>query len=79
MENRRSESARETDDSELVDNAEPGPAHGGSSGGNLQRDVASEAEVDLIRDPAAHHNVQKQDKIDHQQEQSTRHPADKTP
>lgn len=32
------------DDSALIDDAEAAPAHGGSSGGNLQREVSARAE-----------------------------------
>ena len=32
------------DDSALIDEAEPAPAHGGTAGGNLQRDVGARAE-----------------------------------
>ena len=34
------------DDSALIDSMEDSPAHSGSSGGNLQRDVASQAEAE---------------------------------
>jgi undecaprenyl-diphosphatase len=34
------------DDSELIESMEDAPSHSGSSGGNLQRDVASQAETD---------------------------------
>jgi hypothetical protein len=34
------------DDSELIDNMEDGPAFGGSSGGNLQRDIGTRDELD---------------------------------
>jgi hypothetical protein len=34
------------DDSDLIDSMEDGPAFGGSSGGNLQRDVGSRDEID---------------------------------
>lgn len=34
------------DDSETIDSMEDGPAFGGSSGGNLQRDVGSRDEID---------------------------------
>lgn len=54
MENPRTESAREHDDSDIIDNAEPGPSFAGSSGGNMQRDVAAEAELERVRDPEAH-------------------------
>jgi hypothetical protein len=81
MENRRTETARENDDSDIIDrdSAEFEPSQGGSSGGNLQEDIATQAELDRVRDPEAHEGVDKQDKIDHQQERYTRHPADKTP
>ncbi|HYD14345.1 MAG TPA: hypothetical protein VEC11_15985 [Allosphingosinicella sp.] len=32
------------DDSAVIDDAEPAPSHGGTSGGNLQRDLAARAE-----------------------------------
>lgn len=79
MDNRRTETARDTDDSDLIDSAEPTPSQGGSSGGNLQEDIATQAELDRVRDPEAREGVDKQDKIDHQQETSTNRPADKTP
>ncbi len=34
------------DDSDIIDSMEDGPAFGGSSGGNLQRDVGSRDEID---------------------------------
>lgn len=79
MENRRTESARENDDSDIIDRAEPAPRQGGSSGGNLQEDIATQAELERVRDPEAHEGVDKQDKINHRQETPTNHPADKTP
>jgi hypothetical protein len=78
MDNRRTDIAREHDDSDIIDNSEPAPSHGGRSGGTLQEDVATQAELERIRDPEALEGVNKQDKIDHQQETSTRHPADKS-
>lgn len=80
MENRRSETARETDDSDIIerDSAEPTPRQGGSSGGNLQEDIATQAELERVRDPEAMEGVDKQDDIDHQQRYPARHPADKS-
>jgi len=78
MENRRTEIAREHDDSDIIDSAEPAPSHGGSSGGNLQEDVATQAELERVRDPEALEGVDKQDDIDHAQRYETRHPADKS-
>jgi len=79
MENRRTETARDYDDSDIIDNAEPAPSQGGSSGGNLQEDIATEAELERVRDPEARRGISKQDKIDHQQETSNNPPADKQP
>ena len=45
MENRRTETARETDDSDLIESQEDAPAFGGASGGDLQRDIGSRAEM----------------------------------
>jgi hypothetical protein len=80
MENRRTETARENDDSDVIelDLAEIQPSQGGSSGGNLQEDVATQAELDRVRDPQAREGVDKQDKIDHRQEDQPRHPPDES-
>ena len=79
MDNRRTDTAREHDDSDIIDRVEPAPSQGGSSGGNLQEDVATQAELERVRDPEAREGVDKQDDIDHQQRYPARHPADKTP
>jgi hypothetical protein len=79
MDNRRTDTARDTDDSDIVDSVEPTPSQGGSSGGNLQEDIATQAELERVRDPEAREGIDKQDKIDHQEESEPRHPADKTP
>lgn len=42
--NKRTESARAHDDSDLIDSMEGAPSQGGVKGGNLQRDIASQAE-----------------------------------
>ena len=70
MENRRTETARENDDSDIieVDLAEFQPSQGGSSGGNLQEDIATQAELERVRDPEAREGVDKQDKIDRGEE-----------
>lgn len=79
MENRRTETARENDDRDIIESGVPTPSQGGSSGGSLQEDIATQAELERVRDPEAHEAVAKQDKIDHQQETATNHPADGTP
>lgn len=81
MENRRTETARENDDSDIIerDSDEFEPNQGGSSGGSLQEDIATQAELERVRDPEAHEGIDKQDDIDHQQRYETRDPADKSP
>ena len=41
----RAETARRTDDSNVIDTMEAGPGFGGSSGGNLQRDIGTRDEL----------------------------------
>ena len=41
----RAETARQTDDSDIIDRMEDAPAFGGSHGGNLQRDIGARDEV----------------------------------
>lgn len=78
MDNRRTETARDNDDSELIDRAEPAPSQGGTSGGALPEDIATQAELERVRDPEAMEGVDKQDDIDHDQAYPSRHPADKS-
>jgi hypothetical protein len=40
----RADTARQHDDSDLIETMEDAPAFGGASGGNLQRDISSRAE-----------------------------------
>ena len=41
----RAETARRTDDSEIIERMEDAPAFAGSAGGNLQRDIGTRDEV----------------------------------
>lgn len=79
MENRRTETARQNDDSDIIGRTEPAPSQSGSSGGNLQEDIATQAELERVRSPEALAGVDKQDDINHQQRYPARHPADKSP
>lgn len=45
MDNTRTETARRTDDKDLIENQEDAPAFSGVSGGNLQRDIGSRADM----------------------------------
>jgi len=82
MEHPRTESAREHDDHELIESMvgeEPTPRFEGTAGGNLQADIATQVELDQVRDPESHERVKKGDKVEHGEESPTRHPADMTP
>jgi hypothetical protein len=82
MENRRTEIARAHDDHELIESMEEEgftPSFEGTAGGNLQADIATQVELERVRDPEAHEGVDKHDKVEHGEESLTRHPADKTP
>lgn len=79
MDNSRTETARDHDDSDLIDNAEPGTSHQGRSGGNLQTDISTQATLERVRDPEAHEGVDKDDDIAHGQRWPANRPADKTP
>lgn len=46
MENRRTETARQTDDKELIESMEDAPSFGSASGGELQRDIGSRDEIE---------------------------------
>lgn len=41
----RAETARQSDDSDIIDSMEDAPAFGGSSDGNLQRDIGARDEL----------------------------------
>ena len=60
----RTDTARAHDDHELIDAATKAPSGAGSAGGNLQRDVASQTELDRVDDPDREERVTKQDAID---------------
>ena len=53
-------------DSDLHDEP-PAPSHQGSGGGNLNTDMATQAELDAVGDPEVHERVTKQHAIDHDQ------------
>ena len=65
MENPRTTSARDHDDSEMIEGIEPGTGQQGRSGGNLARDVSTDAEQHAIEDPSNHERVTKADDIEH--------------
>lgn len=62
-ENRRTETARDHDDSGIIDRAEPAPNQGGRGGGNLQRDVGTQDAEHRVDDPENSERVTKQDDI----------------
>lgn len=75
----RAQTAREHDDSVMIDEVEQTPEQQGRSGGDLQTDVGTQASMERVRDPEAREGVQKQDEISHGQETSSNRPPDKSP
>jgi hypothetical protein len=61
----RAETAREHDDSDLIDDNLDTPHQGGRSGGNLATDVGTQAAEERVSDPEAHEGVDKADDIAH--------------
>ena len=59
----RAETARRNDDSDLIADAEPRTGQQGREGGNLQRDVGTQAEEQRATDPAATESITKGDHI----------------
>lgn len=73
MENRRTETARDHDDSDIIENAERAPDTVGRAGGNLDRDVGTDAEAERVQKPDGHTRVTKQDDTDN----NVRYPRDR--
>lgn len=76
----RAETAKRNDDSDIIEAAveeSTAPGQQGSGGGNLQRDVATQAERDQLEDPEAHESVKKGDHMAHGQHSDEPHPATK--
>ena len=65
---RRSETARRHDDSEITEKKPDTPDQQGRSGGNLQRDVGTQASLERVRDPEATEGPTKEDEIAHGQD-----------
>ena len=76
-ENPRTDTARDHDDSDLIEGMIPeGDATAGSGGSQLARDIGSADDTTrAVDDPAAHERVTKQNAIDHGQAR----PADRGP
>jgi len=72
---RRAQTAKRNDDSELFQESGRAPSQGGRAGGNLQADVAAQSEEERIRDADAQEGVTKEDDIAHGQRTSEPKPA----
>ena len=76
---RRAEAARQNDDSGIIDQSEEqsvvGAGQQGREGGNVQRDVGTQAEEERATDPEARESISKGDHITHGQGESPPHPA----
>lgn len=63
----RTGTARAHDDKALTEGGEKTPSQQGRSGGNLQRDVGTQAAEERVEDPDAREGVTKEDEIAHGQ------------
>ncbi|WP_265529865.1 hypothetical protein [Sphingomicrobium marinum] len=63
--NRRTETAKRNDDSDVIDDAIDTPSQQGRNQGNLNTDVGTQAAEERVSDPDATEGVTKQDMIDH--------------
>jgi hypothetical protein len=61
----RAQTAREHDDSDLIEDNLKTPAQGGRSGGDLATDIGTQAADERVSDPEAHEGVDKADDIAH--------------
>jgi hypothetical protein len=75
----RAETARENDDSDIIDAAEEdylkGEHQQGSEGGSLQTDLGSKVDRERATDPNRHESVKKGEHIAHGQGSIPPHPA----
>lgn len=62
---RRSETAKKHDDSELLDEALESPDKVGRAGGSLQRDIATAHPEKTIRDPDSRDRLTKEQELAH--------------
>ena len=62
---RRAETAREHDDSDILETTLPTPGQQGRAGGDLQTDIGTQAEAERVNDPQAHGRRTKEDEIAH--------------
>lgn len=72
---RRAETAKQNDDSDLFQDSGKAPGQSGRAGGNLQSDVATQSEEERIRDAEDHEDVAKEDDIAHGQRTTEPSPA----
>ena len=79
---RRAETAKLNDDSDVIDQAREealgGQAFAGSSGGNLQRDIGTQADQERVSDPDAHESLTKGDQDAHGERGNQPKPGDST-
>lgn len=77
---RRAETAKLNDDSDIIEAANEeavaAAEQQGSEGGNLQRDIGTQADQERATDPNRHESVKKGDHIAHGQGSSPPHPAE---
>ena len=65
--NRRAETAKQNDDSEIIERSLETPSFQSRSGGDIQTDVGTQAAKERVQDPEASEGVTKEDDIAHGQ------------
>ncbi|MCJ7422379.1 hypothetical protein [Sphingomicrobium astaxanthinifaciens] len=63
--NRRAETAKQNDDSEILDRSLETPDFQGRFQGDLETDIGTQAALERVEDPDASEGVDKQDDINH--------------
>ena len=76
MNTRRTDTARDHDDRDIIEGTRPPPSQGGTAGGNLARDVATQGEEEHVADPDRRERATKKDDIGNDAAYPSRRPRD---
>lgn len=73
--NRRAETAKQNDDSDILERSLETPNFQGRSQGDLNTDIGTQASLERVDDPDASEGVDKQDDINHGLREAPSRPA----
>ena len=74
---RRTETAKQNDDSDLIEKSMDAPSFQGRNQGDLNTDIGTQASKERVSDPEASQGVDKQDDINHGQREPVERRGDK--